>query len=101
MAQPISQEQKAEWIEKIRQQKESGKQVIQWCKENQIHPRMFYYWRARFFPKIIDRSCFTELKNCKGTGVTLEYQGIRICLDKHFDLATLKDCLTALSEIKC
>jgi hypothetical protein len=101
MQHPIYLEKKAEWEDKIRQQEVSGKRVTQWCQENQIDRRRFYYWKSKFFPKIIDRSCFTELTNGKSTGIIIEYQGVRICLDKHFDSVTLKNCLTVLKRIKC
>ena len=101
MSQPSSQEKRVEWEEKIRQQKNSGKGVIKWCKENKIHPGTFYYWIAKFSPKVIDRSCFTELTNSKRTGIVIECKGIHICLDKHFDSKALKHCLAMLREIKC
>ena len=101
MSKPKDHQKKAEWEDKISQQKASGKSIAEWCRDNQVHPRSFYYWRLRCFPKDIDRSCFTELTNEKSTGISIEYQGIRIFLDKDFDLITLKNCLTALRGIKC
>ena len=101
MSKSINLEKMAEWEDKIHQQETSGKSIVSWCQENQILPRSFYYWRLRCFPKNIDRSCFTELTNGKGTGIAIEYQDMRICLDKDFDLITLKNCLTALRGIKC
>ena len=101
MPQPISQEKRVEWKDKIHQQKISGKGVAEWCRENQVHLRSFYYWRSKFFPKIIDRSCFSELTNSNSTGIAIEYQGVHIYLEKHFDLVTLKNCLTTLRGIKC
>ena len=101
MPQPISQEKKAEWENKINQQKSSGKRVREWCRENQIHPRVFYYWKSKLFSKTIDRSCFTEITNSKNTDIIIGCQGIRICLDKHFDSTSLKYCLAMLGGIKC
>ena len=101
MPQPISQKQRAEWENRIRQQKSSGKSVSEWCLENKIHPRVFYYWRSKFSPKAIDRSCFTELTNSKSSSIVIECQGIRICLDTHFDSTALKHCLAMLRGIKC
>ena len=103
MPQPIFQEKKVEWKDKINQQKSSGKSVSEWCRTNQVHPRVFYYWRAKVFPKIIDRSCFTELTNNPNqkTDIVIECQGVRIYLEKHFDPAALKYCLAMLRGIKC
>ena len=101
MSQPISEEKKTEWKNKINQQKSSGKRVREWCRENQIHPRVFYYWRSKLFPTAIDRSCFTEVTHIKKTDITIECQGIRIYLEKNFNSATLKYCIAMLREIKC
>lgn len=96
MTLPISQEKQEEWKNKIQQQKTSGKSVSDWCRENQIKPKVFYYWRSKFFPAILQRSSFTELTSSRNTGIVIECGGVRICLEKHFDLTTLKHCLTAL-----
>ena len=101
MALALSKEKAEEWKELIRQQKSSGKGVYQWCKEKQIQPRNFYYWRAKFFPKILNKSSFTELTDHIKPGITIEYRKVRISLEKNFDLTTLKQCLNAIREIKC
>ena len=38
----------------------------------------------------ITRACFTELPIDQGAGITMEYQGIRILIDKSLDPATLR-----------
>ena len=97
-----SQETKVAWEERIRLQKESGLPIERWCRENQISPHSFHYWKDRLFPKtVLNRSAFIELPDGKGTGITIEHQGIRIYLDRHFELETLKRCLAALKEISC
>ena len=102
MASLSSEEKRAAWKKIIYQQQASGKGVSQWCRENQVHPRVFYSWRLKIFPKTFDRSCFIELSDDKkNTGIVIEYQGVRIYLDKHFDSITLKNCLIALRGIKC
>lgn len=101
MPQPISKKEKNKWKDKIHQQKISGKSILAWCRENQIHPRSFYYWRSKLFPKIIDRSCFTELADDKNSNIMIEYQGVHINLDKNFNSETLKKCLIVLRGIQC
>lgn len=96
-----SQKERAKWKDKIVQQQNSNKNISQWCKENQILPRSFYYWRSKIYPKPIDRSSFTELTDSAKPGITIEYRGIRISIDKNFDLTVLKQCLNAIREIKC
>ena len=102
MPKPSSPEKKLEWEEKIRQQRESGLSIERWCRQNQILPHTFHYWKDRLFPKPpLTRSCFTELSPKQGTGICIEYHGIRIHIDKSFDPATLKSCMSALKGISC
>jgi hypothetical protein len=102
MPRPLSAKKKLEWEEKIRQQRESGLSIERWCKQNTIAPHVFHYWKTRLFPKHpLTRSCFTELKTAPKTGISIEYRGIRIHLDKCFDSTTLKSCLLALKGIPC
>lgn len=35
------------WAEKIREANNSGKSITTWCKENQITPRVYYYWHGK------------------------------------------------------
>ena len=84
------------WENRIYQQKDSGKNISAWCRENQILARSFFYWRAMLFPKEINRVCFTELVENKNTDIKLEYLGISISLDENFNTEALKKCLKVL-----
>ena len=101
MPQPFSQEKRSEWKDKIDQQKSSNKSITAWCRENHVLTRSFYYWRSKLFPKIMDSSCFTEIKNTESSDIIIECKGVRICLDKHFDSTSLKYCIAMLKGIKC
>jgi hypothetical protein len=102
MSKPLPPEKKLEWEEKVRQQLESGLSIAKWCSQNQIVVHTFYYWKERLFPKNqLTRSCFTELPVSQGTGISIEYRGVRILIDKYFDPATLKSCLSALKGVSC
>jgi hypothetical protein len=102
MSKPLPPEKRLEWEEKIRKQQESGLSMEKWCNQHQIPSHRFYYWKERLFPKPpLNRSCFAELPDSKNTGIAIEYRGLQIRLDKHFDSAALKRCLSALMEIKC
>ena len=97
MPNPISTEKKLEWETKIRQQKESGLSIEKWCRHNHVTSCSFHYWKDRLQPKSeLTRACFSELPADQGTGISIEYQGIRILIDKSFDPATLRNCLSAL-----
>lgn len=102
MPKPVPTEKRIEWEAKIRQQRESGLSIDQWCRQNQMTSWSFRYWKNRLQPKSeLTRSCFTELPIDQGTGISIEYQGIRILLDKSFDPATLRNCLSALRGLQC
>jgi len=110
MPQPFSEEQKQQWKERILKQRESGFSIASWCRKNNIVIHNFYYWQDKLFPKtILDRSAFTEIPDqnrtvvpdLKKTGIIIEYQQIRIHLDRHFEPKTLKQCLEVLKEILC
>lgn len=89
------------WEERILQQQNSGMPIARWCSQNQVVECQFYYWKSKLFPRQIDASGFTELVDAKSTGVTIEYEGVRIYLDPNFDATTLKRCLSIIKEGKC
>jgi hypothetical protein len=102
MPKPVSAEKKIEWEAKIRQQCESGLSIEQWCRQNQVTSCSFHYWKSRLQPKNeLTRSSFAELPMDQSTGITMEYQGVRILINKFFDPATLRSCLAALRGIQC
>lgn len=106
MPKSFSSEKTQEWKERILKQRKSGFSVNSWCLQNNISTHTFYYWKDKLYPKNgckvdLSHTCFTELIDQQGTGITLEYQEIRIHLDKQFDPSTLKQCLKILKEIKC
>ena len=110
MSRTFSKEKRQQWKDHILKQRESGLSIVCWCRQNNILSQAFYYWQRKLFPKpILDRSDFTEVEDgksseafdLKGTGITIEYHGIIIHLEKQFDHLTLKQCLTALKEAAC
>lgn len=105
-----------EWRVLVEEWKASGKTMTTWCREHQIHKNTFIYWvkggspskkiaiSSNNHPSIktkLTRSCFTELSDRQGTGICLEYQGVRIHIDRSFDATTLKSCLSILRGIPC
>lgn len=98
MFKAASPEKRLEWEEKIQQQRKSGLSIERWCRENQTVVCQFHYWKARLFPKI-DRSSFIELPDTKDVGISVEYDGVHIHLDKNFDASTLKRCLAVMKEV--
>jgi len=97
----FSEKQKTEWKSKIIQQQNSKQSISKWCRENHTNLRKFHYWKSKLLNPKIDRSDFSELLNNNSIGISIEYRGAHIHLDKHFDIAILKNCLLILREIKC
>ena len=105
MPQPISETVKQQWKENITKQRESGFSIAFWCLQNNIADHVFYYWRRKLFSEDIPkRSTFTELtienKNVK-SGITIEFKGILVHLDREFDNTTLKQSLEIIGKISC
>ena len=102
-----SKQQRAIWKRRISNQKSSGKSISEWCRKNNIHPRVFYYWRIKIFPKKIDRFNFVELKNNnnssndKQPSIVIKYNGAEISIESNFDIILLQNCLKALRGIQC
>ena len=103
MLEPISLETRSEWAEKIRQQRNSGLNATSWCRKHQIAYSTFVYWKDCLSLKVhIRHPSFIKPSDAFTTAkVSIEYQGVRIHLDKGFDLAALKNCLSALRKIQC
>lgn len=101
MPQSQSEERRQAWEEKIRNQRDSGLSITRWCRENQIATQTFYAWRAKLYPKpALGRHHFTELTDTKSMGIIVEYKDTRIHLNKDFDSAIFKQCLTLLREMQ-
>ena len=81
-----------DWEQKIQQQEQSGLSISRWCQENQVPYNTFTYWKRRCVPKTarLERKSFLELtENSSKSGIQLEYDGIRVNIEKGFDSATL------------
>ena len=103
MSKKISPEKKANWETIFRKQKESGLSVARWCKENQVCRTSFNYWNDRIFtkPELL-RSDFVEMPLTEqGSGISIEYQGLRVIIEKSFDPITLRACISALRGVSC
>lgn len=103
MSRPASEEKKCQWEERIRRQCESHLSIEKWCRQNQLSPHTFRYWKGRLSPKSpLTRSCFTELTLAtRTTEVSIEYKGLHIHFSQGFDANTFKSCLAVLREWPC
>jgi hypothetical protein len=102
------------WQQRVLEWQASGKTILVWCQENQIPYTTFLGWKQRFEnshkglqSNVLSSKAFIELKNQPPansgiySGVTLEYHGIKICLQAGFSPAVLKQCLACLGGISC
>ena len=102
MFEPISSKKRSEWAESIRQQRNSDLNATNWCRKHQIAHSTFVYWKDCLSKAPMRRSSFMKPRDASTkTRVSIEYRGVRIYLDKRFDLATLKNCLSALRDVQC
>jgi hypothetical protein len=95
------------WKSRLLNQRSSGKDISNWCTENNLHRRSFYYWKEKIFPKKIDRLNFVEIKafpnssSDENAPIIIKYHGAEISIAKDFDIKLLKKCLKALQGIQC
>jgi hypothetical protein len=102
MFNPRSAAKKLEWEARILQQRESGLSIERWCRQNKITSCSFHYWKDRLFSKSeLTSSSFAELPEDQGSGIAIEYQGMRVLIEKSFDPDTLKWRLAALKSFLC
>jgi hypothetical protein len=101
------------WQQKVLEWQASGKSGLAWCKENQIPYTTLLGWKKRLENSHKEQQsnhrlskAFIELKDqpintgiC--SGVTLEYQSIKICLQAGFNSDVLKQCLACLGGVFC
>ena len=100
MTRSLSPEQKREWEEKVRQQKESGQSMLKWCREQQINYESMLYWRKKLGvapARSVERTSFKELPRFpESSQITLEYQRVQIHLPPNLDPTILMKYLRAL-----
>jgi hypothetical protein len=97
MGKSLSLEQQQVWVEKIRSQKTSGLSINRWCKNAQIAPHVFYYWKRRLLPDSINRSSFAELTSQKRC--TIEIKCEDVCI--HIEAPNRSKAFQALRELRC
>jgi len=99
MAKPFSKDLKRQWEENILKQRQSKLSIASWCRQNNLAAHVFYYWQSRLFAKpALDHSSFLEAVEEKNdsSGIVLEYQGIKLHIEEHFNSSALKKCLEVL-----
>lgn len=101
MPRKTSEEIQLHWKEHILKQSQSNLSVVAWCFQNKIAVPTFYYWKNKLFPKpSFERNAFTEIvrDNNINSGISLEYRGIHIHLNRDFEPSVLQACLEVLKK---
>ncbi len=51
------------WGERVQQCRNSGKSVAQWCNENNLNTKTYYYWQSRLFKELaaVPSAMFVEV----------------------------------------
>lgn len=94
----------AQWVEMIRQRNESGLSVTEWCKENGINIKTYYYRLKRVRQVVcseMERHDIVPVEPIAGTEITAEkielsIGDVKISLPDDFNESTLKRLLGVL-----
>ena len=78
MPSPTSEENQLKWKNLIDQQRQSGLSIDKWCLQNQIRPYIFHYWKAKLFPKRLQKTSFTELSIKHPDTISLQTHGLHV-----------------------
>ena len=91
------------WQKLIQAQAESGFSAAAFCKDHQINPQRFYFWRRRFEDESDarkGRDAFLELvpsSKMQASGIRIRLdERLSIELERHFDPCTLRNAISAL-----
>src|SRR5689334_19924792 len=99
MAKPLSEELKQQWKERILEQRRSGISIPKWCSQHHVPLYNFRYWQGKLFPRLFERSTFTEVVSQKDNPkIFLEWQGVKIHLSPGFDPQILMECLEVVKK---
>jgi hypothetical protein len=88
------------WRALIEKHAESGLSAVAFCKEQNINPQRFYYWRKHLnrdslhteFIRLVPTSAKAT---CSGVRILLDH-GVHVEVDRGFDPLTLREIVDAL-----
>jgi len=84
----------AQWVELIREQEESARDVESFCRERDLGVASFHHHRARMRKEKQTGSGFVEIRPA-GSGLRLLRGGWVLEVDRDFDAETLRRVLAA------
>lgn len=94
------------WQTRISDWQSTDQTMKRWCQEHDVSYIQFTYWKSRLCgkrEKSADTSSFVELPDdtSEACGVVIEFRGLRLHLDRHFDEESLIRCLRLLGKMSC
>ena len=101
MPRPTSEEKRLKWRTLIEKQKQSGLPIRKWCLQNEVNPHTFCYWKARLFPKQLQKSSFIELKPKSSEAISLRARGFYIRMESSCDPHLRKQLFALIGELSC
>jgi len=101
MSKSASQEKQLKWKERIQLQQASGLSIEKWCRQNQISPHTFHYWKDKLFPKPLSRSSFAELHTKQNSNISLQCPGLYVRLGADCSPSLRKQIFALFLEPTC
>lgn len=101
MPSPGSENNQTEWKHRIEQQRQSSLSIEKWCRQNQVRPHAFHYWKRRIFSKPLQRTSFEELHIKRPDAILLQACGIYIRIGSDCDLNLRKQIFALFAEASC
>ena len=89
------------WLARIEQQRQSGLSMKEWCRENNIPVSTFYYWNEKLFPRVLQKSNFTELAKKKPETVSLQARGLSVRIDSNCAPEIRRQLFLLFGEMPC
>ena len=96
-----SEEKKLKWKNLIEQQRQSGLSIEKWCRQNQIVPHVFHYWKDKLFPRPLQKDSFAELNMKRPDAISLQARGLYVRMGNDCDPNLRKQLFALLAGLSC
>jgi hypothetical protein len=101
MSKPLSENKKIEWKNLIEQQRQSGLSIEKWCRQQNLIPHTFHYWKDKLFPKQLQKANFTELNIRRSDAISLQARGLYVRMGSDCDPGLRKQLFALFAEAAC
>jgi hypothetical protein len=88
------------WAKRIKERKQSGKSIRQYCQEQGLKEWQYYDWQSKLHRPTPTLKGFVELKAKPAFGrIVVEIEGCNIQVQEGFDAETLREIISALRRL--